>query len=197
MDNKEVISNKTALLIFVLIVLTLLLAIFLAWPKVKDLKQINTQVGALQGEKTALDSKIKALEEAQSQIAAAKPSIDTLNIAVPNNPAMPEILVSLESIVGRTGLVLNQLSPASTGEGVSSGEAKVTISVSGSYPNVIRLLETFEKNIRPIKVNSLALTSSGETGDTAATFELSLLFVPPQATTSTQPAGSEEELGAQ
>lgn len=177
-SDKETLNSKSALTIFVVLILSLLLTIFLTWPKIKELKDKSTEMEALKAEKLELDAKISALEDAKSQIAAAKKSIETLDLAIPPDDGMPEILVSLENMVSRAGLSLNQLTPISQGEETASSETKITVSSTGSFQNIISLYQLFEKNIRPIKFNSVSLTTSGDKGDVSSTFELSLLSTP-------------------
>lgn len=128
----------------------------------------------------ALKKKISDLRSLEAQFSQAQNQVNALSVAMPAEKQMAEIVIMLETMAARAGVLLENVQPTqSTSEGVP-----LAISVRGSFAGILKFAELMEKNVRPISLGPFNI-SSGE-NDLSTTFNVVFLY---QVPSSDLPAG--------
>lgn len=179
------LQNKSTLIILVSIVVIFLLSFFALRPILSTLRQSNLEVGAKKIEYKRKSEKLANLKKIQDKISQSKEQIDLMKKALPKGVDMPSLLVNIEGLISASGLSLSSLSPVQTTEtptpeeiasttevpsapvsqvvtevtGIST--ASFSLSLSGSYPPLLTLINNLEKNLRPMTISTLNLVSGG------------------------------------
>lgn len=130
-------------------------------PLVVEVRATNAKIQAYQQQSTLAQEKIDKLNELRPKMASYKTEIASLKMAMPAAQQIPEVLVMTEAIAKNTGLNISGLDiqPGSGGD-----EVAVNMSATGSYSNLAQFTNQFEKNLRPIRVKSISVSSSGTDG---------------------------------
>lgn len=174
---KKIKSEGITVLICLAVIV--LVGFLLEKPQLLSLKEKNAQILARQQEISASQQKLSDLRTAASQLKAAEKELELLNLALPSDVGIPEVLVSVEAMVSRAGLTVNSITPASEGE-KTTGEVPVSVSASGSFAQLVSFTQILEKNLRPVKIKSIAIAASTAEGQTgvSATYNITLLYQP-------------------
>ncbi|PIP21920.1 MAG: hypothetical protein COX39_00300 [Candidatus Nealsonbacteria bacterium CG23_combo_of_CG06-09_8_20_14_all_40_13] len=191
----------------ILILICLALIILVGWlfdkPRLAALKSQNTDIVAKQQEVTDTQKKIDDLKTVAGQMKAADAQIQLLNLAYPSDAGIPEILVSVEAMVGRAGLTVVSIAPSagesSSGGTAESGQVPVNIIASGSFSNLLSFTQILEKNLRPIKIKSISISAqAADSASSSASFSIALLYQPASqaSSSSAQTNASATEEGA-
>ena len=157
--------------IFSIIFLVAAVMIFLVWtkPEIEEIKKLREEKAVLNGNLARIDE----FEESLSKILDRFNSINSEKIHrleefLPSNADSIELIIEAEKLVKESGLTLKNINASPTkeiknikGEN-NSGVIAVPISmtVEGKYENFILFLESLEKNLRMIDINSVNFTST-------------------------------------
>jgi len=103
--------------------------------------------------------------ELTSEVERNENSIVKLDQLLPKRKEVSEILVTIESIVSSSGLLLSELNLSEpTGQG--GGKINVNIKLSGNFNSLMTLLDLLEKNLRLIEISTMDIAAeSGGTSD--------------------------------
>ncbi len=89
--------------------------------------------------------------------------------ALPSSYDFPALATSLETLVANQGVKINTISGTDDGATQSANTSSsapqpiaipFTLSVTGSYPNVQKVISSLEKSIRPIQIQTLDISGS-------------------------------------
>lgn len=133
---------------------------------IRDIKAKNQTIDQL-------DQKIQSLSQAQSILVQNKSLIDLLNSAVPTSPNADFYLRQIEGVAKKDGV--NVLG-VSTGEAAIQGAPDtktedftegaqglgVSVSVTGNYESLQNFLADIENLLRPIQIDSTAVSSTSQ-----------------------------------
>ncbi|EKD49853.1 MAG: hypothetical protein ACD_63C00027G0001 [uncultured bacterium] len=119
---------------------------------------------------------LKNLAELNETMKSISGEMENVEMAIPKGLSVPELLTSLETVAIQSGMVFNSIavsssanvaSPAASAE---KGEVAVpesiskmefVVSASGGFKNLKKYLDSIEKNIRVIDVESVEMDASG------------------------------------
>ncbi|MBI3495553.1 type 4a pilus biogenesis protein PilO [Candidatus Berkelbacteria bacterium] len=119
-----------------------------------EIVQLNTEV-------TDLQQQVAALRSFARQGDALKQQLSILAIAAPAKGKIPELLIMIQTMAGRSGLTLLNATPA-----VSGGNTRTDITLRGDYPGLVNFFDALNHNIRPGIVKSFSFIGQG-TADAA------------------------------
>lgn len=124
----------------------------------------------LKSEVSELKTKLDEIKQAQSVVNHIKPSLSSLELALPNNDQFPEMLVMMNAMAQDSGLTdvsaLNLgTADASTTNTDSYKPATFSITASGFYENAVVFLDNLYNNIRTVEINTIVLSTKGESGN--------------------------------
>lgn len=128
----------------------------------------------------AREAEIRELEQRKEDLATAErqlrqygDSVQRLTLAAPSEPQYAELLTQLATMAEAAQVELTAIQPTQASQ--TNTEVVVTISVRGAFPELLALAEQIETNIRPIRVQSINFSKSGDPdrpGELAATLQL-------------------------
>lgn len=153
--------------------------ILLLRPQSKSLASAHKARAAAEQQASQLQSQIESLRAIYAQIPSDVQKYATLEKAVPDNPELSAAIDEIRSATQASGVQIKALNPAaptppSAGSSASagSGTPSVAISMSGSgtYPQVVTFLSDLSSSPRTFVVDTLSL--SGGTGGQPLSMEL-------------------------
>lgn len=152
-------------------------------PQLQGLRQIRLSTAALAADKQAYELRLAEVAALDRRLVAQQPVLDQLALAVPDKPAVDELLVSLGAMASSSGIVLGTVQPSEQGteEGIT-----VSLTARGSYAGIRLFLEALDSNLRPIKVTELGLAAASNV-DGASLVNATVQLVAATAPTSTDP----------
>lgn len=156
------------------IIIIALVAILGVKPLIVSIRKVNAQVSAFSERADSLSTNIAKLKEIQPSLVQYSTTIDDLRMAMPAAQQIPEVLVMVEAIAKNTGLNISgfDIQPSSG----KSGEVGVNMSASGSYDNLAGFTTKLENNVRPIKINSISVTSAGNASVISVAVNFGILY---------------------
>lgn len=175
LNNKNIIAAIiVALAVFVFFVL-----ILPEYSNIQDARTALQERQARLAERTALVAKVASLNETYT---ANQSNINKLESLLPTNKHHDEIISSIFSIAGQSGVVLSE---AVVGDASTSNQANnptkqtnITVQGSGQYERIYNFLQLLEQNLRLYDVQSfnIGIVQGGAPGLAAGslTFEIKI-----------------------
>lgn len=142
-------------------------------PMALDIKQADSQLATLDGQKESLAARLALIDATSRDLANNPDAARLLNLAAPTTGGMENLLVSFDTMATASGINLVSLQPASASD--QPTQLTLTVSVSGSFTGIQAFVAAIERNIRPLAIQMLSLSSAASaTGDPilAASFTL-------------------------
>ncbi len=186
-------TKQQAYLIFLEIIIIIVGLVWGVWQPMKTLK-------ALSSEKKQKQAELEKVKGEEDQLAILKrdfnkyqEKINSLQIAVPDQPNIADALIALEAIGNQAGATITELTPTSGGK-----DGKVTFDYSAqcSFEGAKQIVSLFSTNLRPIKITGInigAVTSEAEEPiNIAFKLEMPYLSGESMATTSAGSASTSE-----
>jgi Tfp pilus assembly protein PilO len=150
----------------------LLLVVFLVLPKMGQVGQAQEDLEAAEQQEIALQTQLRALQDAQAQAPQTEEEIQALDDQVPSTVDLPGLFRLLQAAADRAAVDFFQFSPG-TPVADPSGAFSILSSqivITGSYFSVQEFLYSLETLPRANKVMSVTLAPVGATeGGTAPT----------------------------
>lgn len=143
---------------FLIAVLILAVGYFLIYPNMNRLKELNTQIAAKNKEAQSMETKIADLYALKKAFSENQDKIDKLDLALPKDDAMAELLNNISTIGASSALnvvLVNQLKPTKETKYTS-----VEIGFEGSFKSLKLFFEDLEKNIRASDPKLISISSS-------------------------------------
>ncbi|MBP6930088.1 hypothetical protein KBB60_00550 [Patescibacteria group bacterium] len=170
MDVNTRKNLPSIIIILALLLVALLLVIFLAIPSSYKLKANLTRVAKARANATQAAQYIADIDGAYQKIAANTKAASLLALAAPKDADVANAVVMIDAIVTNSGLSLNALSPRQT----SSGKTVITVTASGSYENLKKMITSLENNVRPMSADGISLVALEGGGEvlTAGNFSI-------------------------
>ncbi len=172
MNNKNIIAAAVvALAVFGFFALIL--------PEYNNIKEARTALQerkAMLEERTALVAKVASLNEVYN---TNQNNINKLGSLLPTNKHHDEIVSSIFSIAGQSGVVLSEVvvgDAANQGNG-SMKQTNISVQGTGQYERIYNFLQLLEQSLRLYDVQSLNLGIKEGAGGAAAgnlTFEIKI-----------------------
>ncbi|MDO8513151.1 MAG: type 4a pilus biogenesis protein PilO [bacterium] len=139
------------------IIIIAILALVTIKPYAFEVRATNAKIQAFREQTKRTQDKINKLNDLKPTLEEYKTKIDDLRLAMPASQQIPEVLVMVEAIARDTGLTISGLDIQ---PGSDEGEVGVNMSAVGSYDNLSYFTAKLEKNLRPIRIKSMSLSSS-------------------------------------
>lgn len=170
MDVETRKNLPSIIIVLALLFVALLLVVFLAIPSVHKLKINLARVAKARANATQAAQYITDIDGAYQKVAANPEAASLLALAAPKDADVANAVVMIDAIVASSGLSLNALSPRQT----SGGKTVVTVTASGSYENLKKMIAGFENNIRPMSADGISLVALESGGEvlTAGNFSI-------------------------
>lgn len=144
-------------------------------PGVQEVLGLKKQI---ENQKKVLEEKqnlINTVEGLRSEYENNKETLDKLDYIVPGKQEIPNLIVQIEAIAAKGGLVLGEMRFKT--EEKSSEKYNtliIELSLSGDYASFEKFLSTIEENIRLMDVESITFTSAESEG--ASLFNFGVIF---------------------
>lgn len=160
-------------------------------------KKIILNGKVISGKLTAqhqLDDNLKALPTLATNYQSLGNLQNVINTSIPTTPDYPSLVALMEAISGASGTVLTSVSPSTavvaaapvttgattTGSSTTTDaptQYPLTIAVTGSYQNILKLLGNLQLSSRALEVTSLNTT--GTTDALTASFDVTSYYYNP------------------
>lgn len=147
--------------------------VFFVLPQTARIKRINSNLSAAQKVVAVLDDNLAVLKQLQTLQQRQTEDFSRLQVAIPVDPAIEDIYVSLDAIAARTGLTIATVTPGK----VEKDEVPVDVTLSGSYEGIVDFMNSLSSNLRPVTVENVGIASSQSENQTVITASFKLEFV--------------------
>jgi Tfp pilus assembly protein PilO len=184
--------------------------LLLVKPQKSKVTTLQTQTTAQLQQNQQLLTQISALQAEEKELPQQQQRLQKFSTQVPNDPAEPTLIRQFSTAAHGSGVNLSTISPgapaavaapagaatlgAAPTASLSLYELPLTISISGSYPNLESFFESLEKLPRAVLTTGfnigLNTGAAGGTNELTATLNIDVFYTPvtPTATgTTTQP----------
>lgn len=158
MKKSQLSLKPTDLVVVGGVILVWILGYVLFKPQITQLQGSLTTESIKAQEASQLHERYTNLQSAVSLLPQYSKQIDLLSAAFPNEEQSAQALVQLQTMADRSGLALNNVSPAQSKSGVVS----VTAVFKGSYQSYQNLMKEINNNVRPITIRSMSLTTESD-----------------------------------
>lgn len=164
--------------ILICIFATLILILFLVWPKYKDLRSSQLEIKRKETELGYMEEYFSDLSKTSEELTRYEVELSKIDSALPADPSIPSLLNFLQKTSAQNGLIFKDfggfsiVSPPKPGEGKApskEGELPskikkihIDFEVSGSYPALKNFLTTLENSARIFEVESISFSSEEE-----------------------------------
>lgn len=142
---------------------------------------IRPQISAFSEQALAVKIKVEEVKSYQQRISdldtiktkggAVTATLEALFLAMPKSSQIPEVLVMIDSLGSRSGVVLD----AATVGTPTSGEVPVTMSFTGNLSSVINFLDAINENVRTAIIKSQAITADNS-GNMTVNIQIGLVY---------------------
>lgn len=183
--------NSIAAIIGGAILASLLISLLLIRPAWAKLGQLGREIPVENQKRDDLKNQLVGLQKAKDYFAGHQNDVDQVNIAVPVDPQIPQVLVVLADLakqnqVRLTSFVPQQTAATSSQAGTAGAAAapgttgaaaaptgaaapqsvEITANFQGSYGSLIGFFYTLEKSLRLVDVKTITVTGGGQSTST-------------------------------
>jgi len=151
-------------LLMIVIVILLYLCYQVISPKIRELR---SQESILEKEVSSAQSKFDSLVAAKNQLTQLDDLVDKINLAVPKNRDYPSIILSVNSIGSRNGVLIANISPENSYSysdqdlgNYGAEEIAFSVSASGTYQQLKAFTSDLGGNLRLMNIKGITLSSS-------------------------------------
>lgn len=147
------------------IIVAILLGYFGLRPLLDSYHQNVLRSQALAAEVSDLQARKTQLTALQQDLIKYKDQVNQLAAAVPPGTNYPELLVQLSALAAKGQVTISSVLP---GRDTSNPQTvPVTITVRGTYPQLLSFAQAIEVNLQPIAISSMSLIGSSASGQQA------------------------------
>lgn len=154
----------------------LLFVAILGWfavirPQISTFSEKALEVKIRTEEVNSYQQRINDLDTIKTQGSVVTATLEALFLAMPKSSQVPEVLVMIDSLSSRSGVVLD----AATVGTPSAGEVPVAMSFTGSQGSVTKFLDAINDNVRTAIIKNQAITSNSS-GNMTVNIQLGLVY---------------------
>lgn len=152
--------NKTLITIGS-VVLALILAVVLVWPKYQVLNTLKTEIGRKDAEFQSKREYFSQLREISRKLENYEENLSKISSALPQDSSLPSLFNFLQMTSSQTGLVLGEIKLSGITTSKESQELKeirVNLRVAGKYPAFKNFLLALETSARLIEVEKISFS---------------------------------------
>ncbi len=188
------LSSKYNLMIAVIaggLLLVLVIGLLLIRPAWSRLKELGREIPAAQQQRDLKKQDYQNLQTGKKFLDDNQKTVEQVNTAVPIQPEIPSILVTLESLAKQNGVFLTSFTPQQAGAGATAGAGApagagaaggarttgtadsvlVTANFQGPYSSLINFLYNLELSLRLVDVKTVTVSSSSGTLQGSISFQ--------------------------
>lgn len=180
MDIKQLLEyyNKYRIIIFpaVTAVAALILIGVIIVPQLFKLIENNETYTTMNNTNTFLDAKAQELTQIDNN--ALKNKVDLSFLALPANKDLAEVIGLLQKIVSDSGLILASLQFGKDSAVDGQQAFRVIIEVQGLGNSFALLMDNIERTYRPMKIDSVEISSPRASLDVTATLNIDVFYTP-------------------
>lgn len=164
----ELILSLTTIIIF---------SIFAIKPTILTIIELNKEIQTKEDTIAGIDQKLIDLQKADEIMQNEAEKLANIKRAVPSSASPENIILEMERLAAKNSLQILNLSMSEVTimgneklkkKGVETfkklpleaDELPFTVSLSGSYQNLVLLISDIENQIRPVKIDSLTINTS-------------------------------------
>jgi Tfp pilus assembly protein PilO len=139
---------------------------FLWSPQSDQIASTKKQLDATQQQQKDLNVQLRGLEAAKKKLPEIKAQLDTLRAALPPAPQLDNAIATVQDAAKGSGVDLTALTPAplpapgttATGPKAAVPEIKVTMTVAGSYFQIMDFVNRLNTEARLVVVDNVSLS---------------------------------------
>lgn len=153
---------QKSLIIYFLLLLLILGAIFLGWPKYQDLNQLRLEVKAKEKELQNKEDYFSELRNLALKLKEYASELAIVDTALPADPSACGFLNFLEKASSQNGLIVKNLSLGEISSFEEESDIKriaVSFSATGPYSALKNFLSVLQNSSRLIEVKSIYFSS--------------------------------------
>lgn len=146
------------------LLLTLILGLVLIYPQYQELTLVKEKI---EEKKTELQSKeeyLSNLQKTSEKLNQYETELSVLDSALPSDPSLPSLFAYLQKTASENGLILKEMSPATSLPSEGPQETRIHIKMTGLYPSLKTFLTDLENSARMIEVDSVYFASPKKEG---------------------------------
>ena len=137
------------------------------------------KTAALRGSVGEREKILQEMEEIQNRVQelvqemdSRETEVDRLDLLLPKEKMIPELLSSIESIVAGSGLSLTGINVAELSSQDKKKKLSGDLKLSGSFPSFMNFLDLLEKNLRLINLTTVDASAQLTGGGNAINYSL-------------------------
>lgn len=172
--------NKEVLIIIVSVIIIVIVAYLFISPAISSLKETNYDLKVKKNDLSRAQEHLDNLKTLETTFKSKKNEVEDILKALPTYSDSEDLIVTMETVANQNGMQVTSVAPQqadifgyeeeadfgeNTGSGLAMQEFIVDVGLKGSYQNLEKVLESFEKNRRPININTISIGGGGETYD--------------------------------
>lgn len=176
--------QRPSLIPFLVFLVSVAVGFIVVWPEWKMVNELKGEKVLQEGALEDIKDTIANINELSNKYDKSEEDIDKLAIAIPPTPQIPELLIQVEELVKKNGLILGNIDfsvEGAKGEGLSQDEVgiiAINVSVEGTYAGLKNILNDIEKNIRLMDVVSVSFSKiDKETGFSSYSISLKTYYL--------------------
>jgi Tfp pilus assembly protein PilO len=150
-------------LILTIVFLLVGAGVFFFWtmPLYNKMSEANAAVASAQGRVEQVRNLLDLITEMEKQFGAMEKDIQKIEVAIPKEEQLPELLVSMPLLVSQSGLTLNGISFSEPLPEQDYQAVTIQLGTTGSYIAVQNFLQALEQNLRIMDVVSFQFSVLG------------------------------------
>ena len=184
-------NRRLALISFgVAAVLLILWFMFLWSPQGNKLTDAKKRSDAAETQNSSLEVRLTRLKAAQKDAPELMAKGERLRRAIPETPELAQFILDANDAASQSGVDFLSISPTPPSPGVSAAapsEVRLSISVTGTYFEVLDYLDRLDDLPRLVVVDSLGLTPGGGDSNTGSQDAMSVAITARMFTTAAPP----------
>jgi Tfp pilus assembly protein PilO len=167
--------EQTTGLILLGIIVIIIMIFWVIKPQMNSLKDANAKVKAKTTELSKKQQMLENMNVLESQIKSNSKLVSKLNIVLPySSPGASGLVMQLETMAKATGVSMKSLTPLANESKVNYDEPAAALNIQtyrftfnavGSYSNIKSFFTKIEKNLRPISIKNINLSSAENGAD--------------------------------
>jgi Tfp pilus assembly protein PilO len=171
---------------FLLFILAVALGFGVLLPKINEVRDVTVDMKAKTTIANNKQKRLDDLRQVQTTFSSQKDRVALLLSTLPQEPEVPEIIVSVEAMGRENGLSIESLLPQ-----VNADDEEVTLTLvgEGDLGAVERFMQAIADNNRPMSVTALSLTRKQESNALAVNATVLAPYISLEAANETAEVG--------
>ena len=140
-------------------------------PQISAFSEKSLVVKVRAEEVKSFEQRIDDLKTIKAQGSAVTDTLEALFLAMPKSSQIPEVLVMIDALGSRSGVVLDAASVGTA----TGGEVPVSMSFTGSLGSVTNFLNAINENVRTAIIKNQSVTAD-DSGNMTVNIQIGLVY---------------------